>query len=570
MTIFDDYSDKALTFSRFRVLGVKNFAKKAAFTFLTIGAGLGFFGSSETKAQSTRDLEQVMAGDTLWTNGWFQAVNTQTMDVIPGIHLNARPTQMSMYVPDFDSTYITGPNGQSPFLLPVYMDSTVSIIEFLKSNTLVFPVPGSEMNAYFPSELEGTISFYDMKGILAESQEFKGDHAYANLSKLKIGAYAYKITTNDGVEFGGKFIKNNAPIKGPAGQRPSTGFKSGNMLETATYMMSWHGPGVKTDSIEVQLTEGYMGIVNLFMEPIAGIPQHQDFTGTVRDGSNNNAPIANTLVTLEDVVSGDTLWMFTGSDGTFSFNNLDLDKQYIFNVGNVSGKQSHKDSYCSTPIEITVASDTAINLTDVFLLDLDGLSTQHIKDHTSNGSQQGVIQYYLGDSYTETQKTWLRNSMVQFQSSENNTHILEESLTQLNGTGINIEYGTNNTQTDEEAIVTPFGTLYRVISATSTMGTGNYATFVHEIKRALGIDEVTWYSVMRSDAPEVTTEDNNIGMFEGKYWKNMYDGMTNLDLNTITDTIPIPAAARAFKENGSKGKFNNYNKNLPTSKYMNN
>ena len=145
-----------------------------------------------------------------------------------------------------------------------------------------------------------------------------------------------------------------------------------------------------------------------------------------------------------------------------------------------------------------------------------------------------------------------------------------ESSTQLNNTGINIEYGTYNTQTDGEEIITPFGTLHRVISATSTMGTGNYNGFVHEIKRALGISEVSWESVMKTPAVIYSTEDKNIGMFEGQYWKSLYEGMTNIDLNTIKETIPIPAGARMFKENESKAKFNNYKKNMPTSKYMNN
>lgn len=544
-------------------MSIKHFTIKAVYTFLTIAVGVGLLGSEEAKGQDYLNLKQTVEADTLWTEGTFRVRNAITMDNMPGINVHTRSTQMSMYNPNIQEDRITDANGQANFRFPVYVDSTTSIREFLKSNTVVFPVPGSEMNAYFPSELEGTISFFDMNRILVATQDFKGDNAYVNLSKLKRGAYIYEVTTDDAT-FTGKFIKDNSPINGPAGQRPPAKFKDSKFLETAWYMVRWSGPGIETDSLEMEFTEGYMGFVNILATPVAGIPQHQDFTGTVRDGSNNNAPIAGALVTLEDVITGDTLWMFTGSDGKFDFNNLDLGKQYNLSVGNISGKQSHTGNYCNTPIEITVASDTAINLTDVFLLDLNGLSTQHIKDHTGNGSQQGVIQYYLG-GFNETQKAWLRNSFVQFQSSEDNIHTLVESTEPLNNTGISIEPGTYNTQAYDEAIITPFGILYRVLYATSTMGTGNYKAFVHEIKRALGINEVSWYSVMRSDAPEVTTEDNNIGMFEGKYWKNLYEGMTNIDLNTITDTIPIPAGARAYKKNNPKAKFNNYNKNMPTS-----
>jgi len=553
-----------------------NLAKKAVFTFITIGAGLGLLGSSEAKAQNNFNLKQTVEADTLWATGTFQTINNETMDGVSGVSLSLRPIQMSMVIPDTTYNYITDAAGGKQFNLPVYIDSTVSINELLRKNTQVFPTIGSEINAYFPKVQSGTIELYDLSGKLVEKQEFVSDHAYVNLSRLATGMHIYRIKTPQG-EFSDKFMKVGNQIKGPAQDNNSQPNRSaaqwsdfpqsgdnaweiplftasvnstasigmtGLFLEEATYMASWVRTGFYTDSTEVVLVEGNMGFVNFFMTPIPGIPQHQDFTGTVMDGDNNYSPLTGALVTLEDVANGDTLWTITGSDGKFAFENLGLNKEYEFSVGNISGKQSHHNSTYFTPIQITQWNDTLANVGDAILFNLNGLTTQHIKDQTRQGSQQGVIEFYLGNSYNETEKAWLRNSFLQFQSDENNIHIFSESPTQLNNTGINIEYGTYNTQTDEEAIITPFGTLYRVLSATSTMGTGNYIGFVHEIKRAVAISEVSWYSVMRSDAPVYHQEDKDIGMFEGQYWKSLYEGMSNIDLNTITENIPIPAAAR--------------------------
>lgn len=47
--------------------------------------------------------------------------------------------------------------------------------------------------------------------------------------------------------------------------------------------------------------------------------------------------------------------------------------------------------------------------------------------------------------------------------------------------------------------------------------------FVHEIKRALGFDEVSWYSVMRADGPDFTLEDKDIAReISRMYWNAIY------------------------------------------------
>ncbi|NPD47736.1 hypothetical protein [Lentimicrobium sp. S6] len=101
------------------------------------------------------------------------------------------------------------------------------------------------------------------------------------------------------------------------------------------------------------------------------------------------------------------------------------------------------------------------------------------------------------------------------------------------------------------------------------MHTGDYNKFVHEIKRAIGLSEVSWQSVMESLGLVYTTEDKKIGQFEAKYHTSTYEhNKTQIDINTITETIPIPAAARSHKSN-FKTNVKSYNQNMPTTKYNN-
>ena len=172
---------------------------------------------------------------------------------------------------------------------------------------------------------------------------------------------------------------------------------------------------------------------------------------------------------------------------------------------------------------------------------------------------QEQIKFYLGNSFTETQKNTIRNYFTQFQADENNSYIFVESSSQLEDEGINIEYGTYNTSVDAQTIITPLGnSLFPVKYANSTMGVGNYVTFVHEIKRALGYDGVGWYSVMRADAPDYTLEDKDIAReVSAMYWNAVYqDEKTYMPIQYMQENMSKSAGAKA-KASGEVKQENN-------------
>jgi hypothetical protein len=142
-----------------------------------------------------------------------------------------------------------------------------------------------------------------------------------------------------------------------------------------------------------------------------------------------------------------------------------------------------------------------------------------------HGTGQDTIWYYLG-AFNNVEKNYIRNNFSTLQSDENNVFIYAESFTPLNNIGITIEQGTYNTNPSADAILTPLGnTLYPVLYANTSMGTGNYVNFVHEIKRGLGFDEVAWpgESVMEAYPGDYTLEDKDIARDVSRhYWNAVY------------------------------------------------
>ncbi len=519
---------------------------------LTI-AGLALIAGthSETNAQ--------IRGDTLWATGAFVTINEETNNNVGNVSLYLTPETMAMVVPDTTYEFITDGEGVEFFDdpgLPVYIDSTTGIADLIKGESKVFPTVGSEMNAFFPQVQQGTIEVYNMAGQLVKTQEFDTDHQYLALDKLSTGMYVYNIQTADGVQLGGKFMKQNTPLKGPSA-RPSTTktstFKNTEMHE-ATYWAKWEHPDFLTDSTLITLEEGENDPIFFYLTPLPGIPQHQDIAGIVQNGDNNYTLMSGVDVRLINETIGDTLFLVTGSDGSFVFEDQPLDNDYLFSVGNVSGMSTFKNVPYTTPDEIEIEADTINDHFDAVLKTIPATTTpQHIKDQTSHGTRQVIVEYYLDDSFNNTQKNTLRNYFVTLEGDENSFDY-EESLVPLNNTGITIEPGTYNTNPSSEGVTTPLGhTLYPVLYANTTLSPGNYVGFVHEIKQGIGLDQVAWpnaYSVMETPAQQYTQEDKDIGEFERAYWNSVYqDEKTWIDLNYISDSFQTNRSSSSSQNN---------------------
>ena len=541
--------------------GIKTAVKaitKPVNTFIALATIATIMSTSEVKAQNYNPQ-----GDTLWGTGFFVTQNIDDGENIGNVSLYLRPENMAMATPNITYELTTASNGLAPYRLPVYIDSTTGIKDIVKNEVQVLPTFGSELNAFFPKIEKGTIEIYNMNGQLVQKQDFNTDHEYLQFNDVASGMYIYNIRTESGVNLGGKFLKQNVPLKGPSAKpinNTNSTFKE-TQIYSATYWAKWVHPDFHTDSTLITLEEGENNPIFLYMTSSIPPPiDNQDLEGYVWKLENTNLALPNAQVRATVNSTGAQYNAVSDNNGHFIINDLPLGEEITFDVGGIPGRYSFAGINYTTPSSIENPADSVnSNFGAVLPLKLASSSAQHIKNQTSNGTHQETIWFYLGNSFNTTAKNTIRNYFTNLQSDENNVYIFAESDTELNNTGINIQYGTYNTQAYNDEVNTPFGgILYPVMYANSTMGIGSYIGFVHEIKRALGFDEVSWYSVMQTPVQGYTQEDKDIAQFvERPYWNSVYqENKTWIDLNKIVEEMP------GSKSMQSSNTSNSYNEGL--------
>ena len=502
---------------------------------------------------SASEVNGQVRQDTVYGTGIFLTKNAENNQPASGVSLYLTPKTMAMITPDTTYEFLTDNAGGAPFELPVYIDSTTDISEFGESSSTVFPTVGSELNAFFSEQEQGNISLYDLSGKVVKQQSFDGDQTYMNLSGLSTGMYVYAITSGNDVLGTGKFVKQDVPANGPASRPAQSSFKETQLYE-ATYKVKWVKEGFITDSTEIVLEDGDNGPLFFYLQPEEGIPQHQDIAGIVQNGDNNYTLMSGVDVRLINETTGDTLFAVTGSNGSFVFEDLPLDNDYLFSAGNVSGMGSFKNVPYTTPEEITIESDTINDHFDVVLKYIPATTTaQHIKQQTHHGTRQIEILYHYESNVSGSDQIIYDNWFDNLEASENYIFTFVKSTEPLNNTGITISTGTYNTQSYAEDITTPLGhTLYPILYANTTLNTADEKAFRHEIKRGVGFSEVGWYSVMRADAPAHTQEDKDIAQFMRSYWNSMYqDEKTWIDLNYLSDGFQTNQTSSSSDNNTS-------------------
>ena len=496
-------------------------------------------------ALSSSPLKSQTAPDTIWGTGIFQTLNEQTTGFIPGTLLSLAPHDMLMVIPDTTYQFTTLNGGWTPYTLPVYIDSTTGINNLVNNGFSAFPGSGSELNIFFSQKEKGVIDFYNMAGRLVKSKEFNSDKEYLSFEKLPLGMYVYSIKTENGFFHSSKFLKQNTSTSGPS-QRPNNQENNLKDLQThqAEYWVKWEHPDFYTDSTLVTLNEGNNIPKNFFMTPLPGLPTNQDIAGIVYNGDDNYSTIAGATVILKHLNTGEVFTQITGSDGSFFFEDMPVrmgwtgtDQNYLFSAGGIEGMYSFVNVPYTTPMHLEntwTAEDTINDQFNVVLkYKLENSSAQHIKEQTSNGTQQTVVLYYYLPDVSAHRRIQYNNYFQQFMEDENNIFTFEEAVNPVHGiTGITIGSGTPNTQTYPESVQTPLGhILYPVKWANTTMSTSNYIVFVHEIKRAIGLLGVAWPSVMQTPAVVYNEEDKSIAQFERSYWNSIYqDGKTWISL----------------------------------------
>ena len=366
---------------------------------------------------------------------------------------------------------------------------------------------------------------------------------HVDLSDKANGVY-FATTSIDGKARFSKLVKINDHYVGNLGSlaKPKNNFKTSQEFE-AIYDVSITADGYYPLTDQRTVIEGDNGNDFYALTSIDTSINNLDLEGYVWELENINTPLENAQVRVTVNSTGDEYNVSSDSTGYFRVDSLPLGEDITFDVGGISGRYSFTGINFTTPSEIVNPEDSVnSNFSAVLPLKLATSSAQHIRDQSINGTNQDTIWYYLGPTFNPTQKNNIRNYFTNLQVSENNVYIFAESNTMLNDKGINIEYGTYNTNTQETEIQTPLGTiLHPVIYANTTMGTGDYPGFVHEIKRALAYDGVAWTvpSVMEATAPAYTQEDKDIARFvERPYWNAVYqDEKTWINLNKIAEDM---------------------------------
>ena len=271
-----------------------HYAKKVAKAVLTpVNTGIALVTLGVALSFNPIQAQTNPLGDTIWGTGYFLTRDIVTEDIIPNTNLYLTPSEMQMVIPDTTYEYLTG-NISTHFKLPVYIDSTVGVTEWKEQSPIVFPSVGSEINVVFQKPEKGVLFMFDLNGNTIKQKSFFGSTAYLQLNNLRAGLYIYHITTESGIETGGKFIKQNVALKGPslspipssrgippyAGDKASPenmGFAQGispsgrndSYDYEATYWAKWEHEDYRTDSTLITIHDGLNpSVITFYMKEI--------------------------------------------------------------------------------------------------------------------------------------------------------------------------------------------------------------------------------------------------------------------------------------------------------------
>ncbi|MEZ5199414.1 MAG: T9SS type A sorting domain-containing protein, partial [Bacteroidales bacterium] len=487
-------------------------------------------------------------GDTIYGTG---ILSTQSLDSglpIENVLLTLRPESMAMVTPDTTYTFITDNEGWAIFDnpgLPVYIDSTTGIRDLLNQETKVLPNFGSELNAFFPSIQKGTIEVYNMSGQLVQKQDFNTDHEYLQFNNMAAGMYVYNIRTEDGIELGGKFVKQNVPLKGPA-SRPASNVSStfkNTQMYTATYWAKWEHPDYYTDSTLITLEDGNNGFINLFLTSnITPIPQHQDIVGWAKDGDNNLAMLAGVTAILYNQTLNQTTTLTTGTDGKYSFEDVPTGSVCFISVGGVSGMYSFNDIEYTVPNTISSMNDTIMDLASAVLQDYhpDIQQFNSLIQQTGHGTLSQTRYYWFDASVPTADIPTYNSQFAQLDAMGNN--YIHAQTTDESQAHIKIYDGAYNTSTNSNVqFETPFGTYAPATIAYMTIHPGDLGSIGHELYQADGKNQCSDDGILGSNPPPTgpTAQDLAIAEFEMNYWVNFVYGSeeTYFDLNKMDETL---------------------------------
>ena len=500
--------------------------------------------------------------DTIWGKGLFQTINAENGNFISYGNLYLTPDTMQIITPDTTYLFETNHNALASFELPTGIDIHDGIQEYKTENTnsTIFPTPGAGFNYNTTKNNKGTITTYNTNGQKIKTTNINGKHTFVDLNDQSNGLYTYTITTQDQTT-SGKFIKINSPkIESTTipnkNKEKTNNFKDAE-LRNATYKVKWEREGYYTDSTYITIHDGNNGFINFYLTPLpSGTITYID---TVRSHETEEP--------LEGIVAriliADTVFTTDTSDanGVFILENIPQNTPLNFEIGENPDSANHQFWAFANVTGYTTPDTTQLNTTDTiyslfntYLITKDPNTTaEHMRQQNRLSKIQDTVLYaYKKEGYgeiTDQEEAIYDNWLAQLQDKENNVHIYVKTDWPLNFQtgGISISDGVYNTESYPESYTNYFGSFYPIRYANTTTNTGSKICFWHEIGRAVGKKEVSWYSVMRGDAPDYVTEDSVIITKSKPYWNRVYSNQTGINLLKIFEDLPARNTKNTIK-----------------------
>ena len=524
--------------------------------------GTGILSQHEIKAQTPYQTRTITTTDTIWGQGYFVTQDAETGENVSFVDLEITPDTMIMVTPDTTYNYQTDNSGIGHYNLPVGIDIQDGIKENKNKGSQIYPNPanGFNINLKENNKLENIIIYNSSGQKIKEIPGNKTTHEFINLEDQANGLYIIQIKNTNNQTTNKKFIKTNKQAYENK-KETKNNFKESKTLYTATYKVKWSKEGWYTDSTLININEGENDPIIFYMNQKP--PGTWRLENIVRDadslipyGNNGDsipAPIAGVKAYLfqnYQLIASDT----TDSTGVFIFDSIPQNANLTLTIGDKEGYYSYGGIDWTTPGGLprgvdSVRTDSVYNtLLKRKITDGNGdiISANDIWSMNLDGTRYDTLYYWFstnnnGIGFTTTQKQNINNDIHNLQTTEHNKYIYVESPTPRPGNkGIKIMPGTNTTNASQEAYPTPLGEFHPTLKIDMWLSNISYLGTWHEMKRATGEAEVTYYSIMESGAPGYTEKDRKIaeGFIRG-YLNMVYHVITPIPDSIITTYINL-------------------------------
>ncbi|UBM62949.1 T9SS type A sorting domain-containing protein [Candidatus Sulfidibacterium hydrothermale] len=486
--------------------------------------------------------------DTLWATGNFKAVDENNMG-LEDVILYFKPDSVFNHTPDTTFKMETKADGSISFKVPVWISNISKQDPINAKYQLKWSEDGYKTDSAAFTLTEGdngtqTIKLTPLPVDTTWGQVFIGirnketGESITDITELEITPDSiadktpdttYHIKTNES-----GFIYDNFPVR-ISNKLPPSEIR-------AKYKIKWVKDGFFTDSTEVTLKDGKNDPVFVYLQPLP--PGKVTLIDTVRD-LETKKPLENiitNIIVADTVFATDT----TDENGVFTFKNIPQGTALTLNIhGSTSHYSLLSVSGYKTPSDVPLnTTDTIFGVYNAYLIARNPItSATHIRQFCGENTNQDTIPFsfdndtnlstYVTESDREQYRAWFK----QFEKDTDSAFIFKESETSVKGKeGIFIYNGSYATDAYQGEYSTPLGKVYPVIYAISSQFISEYSVFVHEDLRGLGYREVgRTNSVMNTNASVFTDEDKTLIKIGREYYKQFYDGKTNIDLDFISD-----------------------------------